>query len=137
MFGCRWRGAAVAAPPSGEAVMIPCSVGECISMGSACASARDRGVQQRGTGVCHRDEVGTCRQHDQARPNKEWGMTDDPKNELDRDPQDNQFGKAAAEDQELADEVGEDGVAEDELADAPAEPPRAGDKAPLAGDSAS
>jgi hypothetical protein len=64
-------------------------------------------------------------------------MTDDPKNELDRDPQDNQFGKAAAEDQELADEAGTGGVAEKERAATPADPPRAGDKAPPADDSGS
>jgi hypothetical protein len=64
-------------------------------------------------------------------------MTDDPKNQLDRDPQDNQFGKAAAEDQELADELEDDGVADDELPDAPADSPRAGDKAPPADDNAS
>jgi hypothetical protein len=72
-----------------------------------------------------------------ANRTKEWGMTDDPKNQLDRDPQDNQFGKAAAEDQELADEVNDDGVAEDELPDTPADAPRAGDKAPPADNSAS
>jgi hypothetical protein len=64
------------------------------------------------------------------------GMTHDPNNQLDRDPQDNQFGKAAAEDQELADELKGDGVAEDELPDTPADPPRAGDKAPPADDRA-
>jgi hypothetical protein len=56
-------------------------------------------------------------------------MTDDPKDQLDRDTQDHQFGKAAAEDQELADELEDEGAADDELPDPPANPPRAGDKA--------
>jgi hypothetical protein len=64
-------------------------------------------------------------------------MTDDPKNQLDRDPQDNQFGKAVAEDQELADELEDGGVAQEELPDVPANPPRAGDKAPPADHTAS
>ncbi len=63
-------------------------------------------------------------------------MTDDPKNQLDKDPQDHQFGKAAAEAQELADEMEDDGVTEDELPDAPDNPPRAGDKALPADDNA-
>lgn len=57
----------------------------------------------------------------------------DPKDQLDRDPQDHQFGKAVAEDQELADELEDDGATDDELPDMPAHPPRATDKAPLAG----
>ncbi len=56
-------------------------------------------------------------------------MTDDPKDQLDRDTQDHQFGKAVAEDQELADELEDEGAADDELPDPPANPPRAGDKA--------
>ena len=56
-------------------------------------------------------------------------MTQDPKDQLDQDPQDHQFGKAAAENQELANELEDDGVTEDELPDAPDNPPRAGDKA--------
>jgi hypothetical protein len=56
-------------------------------------------------------------------------MTDDPKDQLDRDTQDHQFGKAAAEDQELADELEDEGAADDELPDPPVNPPRAGDKA--------
>ena len=57
----------------------------------------------------------------------------EPRDQVDRDPQDNQFGKAVAEDQELADELEDAGATEDELPDPPADPPRAGDKAPLAG----
>ncbi|HEY6624500.1 MAG TPA: hypothetical protein VIX85_11745 [Acidimicrobiales bacterium] len=64
-------------------------------------------------------------------------MADDPKNQLDQDPQDHQFGKAAAEDQELADELEDEGVTEDELPVAPDHPPRAGNKAPPADDNAS
>ena len=40
----------------------------------------------------------------------------DPKDQLDRDPQDHQFGKAVAEDQELADELEDDGATDDDLA---------------------
>ncbi|HEX4220161.1 MAG TPA: hypothetical protein VHZ02_17420 [Acidimicrobiales bacterium] len=57
----------------------------------------------------------------------------DPKDQLDRDPQDHQFGKAAAEDQALADELEDEGATDDELPDPPAHAPRAGDKAPPAG----
>ena len=53
----------------------------------------------------------------------------DPRDQVDRDPQDNQFGKAVAEDQELADELEAEGATDDELPDPPAHPPRAGDKA--------
>jgi hypothetical protein len=57
----------------------------------------------------------------------------DPKDQVDRDPQDLQFGKEAAEDQELADELEDEGATDDELPDPPTDPPRAGDKAPPVG----
>jgi hypothetical protein len=57
----------------------------------------------------------------------------DPKDQLDRDPQDLQFGKEAAEAQELADELEDEGATDDELPDPPTDPPRAGDKAPPVG----
>jgi hypothetical protein len=53
----------------------------------------------------------------------------DPRDQVDRDPQDNQFGAAVARDQELADELEDEGATDDELPDPPAHPPRAGDKA--------
>lgn len=56
-------------------------------------------------------------------------MADGPKDRVDRDMQDHQFGMAAAEDQELADELEDEGAAADELPDPPADPPRAADKA--------
>ena len=56
-------------------------------------------------------------------------MTDGPKDQVDRDIQDHQFGMAAAQDQELAEDLENEGAAPDELPDPPANPPRAGDKA--------
>ena len=46
-----------------------------------------------------------------------------------KDPQDQQFGEAAREDQEAVDRLAEEGVTEDELSDEPARAPRAGAKA--------
>jgi hypothetical protein len=61
-------------------------------------------------------------------------MTYGPKDQVDRDVQDHQFGMAAAEDQELADELENEGASDDELPDPPANPPRAADKAVPADD---
>lgn len=46
-----------------------------------------------------------------------------------QDPQDKQFGAAAAEDQNAVDEMTKQGIAEDELSDEPLRRPRAGGKA--------
>ncbi len=108
---------------SGEVEKLRFPDNVCIRMGLACV------IRPKRVDV---GDTGTRRQL-----MKEWAMNDDPKNQLDRDPQDNQFGRAAAEDQELVDELAEDGVSEDELPDAPAYTPRAGDKAPPADDNAS
>ena len=42
-------------------------------------------------------------------------MTDGPKDQVDRDIQDHQFGMAAAQDQELAEDLENEGAAPDEL----------------------
>lgn len=46
-----------------------------------------------------------------------------------KDPQDQAFGSAASEDQDLVDELDEQGVEEDDLPDQPARQPRAASKA--------
>jgi hypothetical protein len=50
-------------------------------------------------------------------------------NEHTQDSQDKQFGAAAAEDQEWVDELGDEGVAEEDLPDQPSQHPRAAGKA--------
>lgn len=52
-----------------------------------------------------------------------------------QDPQDKQFGAAAARDQERVDELESEGVGEDELPDEPARAPRPGGKARPDGES--
>ncbi len=51
-----------------------------------------------------------------------------------QDPQDKQFGAAAAADQEFVDELEDEGVSIDQLPDVPEAQPRAGDKAEPARD---
>ncbi len=50
-------------------------------------------------------------------------------NEHTQDSQDKQFGKAAAEDQELVDQLEDEGVSANELSDEPGRHPRAAGKA--------
>jgi hypothetical protein len=68
---------------------------------------------------------------------KELEMSEptDSKNQVDRDPQDLQFGKSAAEDETRVDELDERGVSEGQMPDHPQEAPRAGNKAKPHGDS--
>lgn len=67
-------------------------------------------------------------------------MTNDPDrpdgiDDRRQDPQDKQFGAAAARDQERVYELESKGVGEDELPDEPARAPRPGGKAEPAGES--
>lgn len=57
-------------------------------------------------------------------------MTEPPR----KDPQDQAFGVASREDQELVDALEEEGVTEDELPDEPARQPRAAGKAEVTGE---
>ena len=51
-----------------------------------------------------------------------------------QDPQDKQFGATAAADQDLVDELEDEGVTMDQLPETPASKPRAGNKAEPADD---